>query len=126
MATNLGLDLRETDNSKSSSAATIGDNYYFVDNGINLDLSGAVVDTSTKLGLMGEDLHAIGNIISGITNNAFSAILGITAQNKEAVIEATKGNGSLGIQTSNMFKTPYMWWVLLGVLLIVFKIKGRK
>ncbi|WP_300447589.1 hypothetical protein [uncultured Helicobacter sp.] len=126
MATNLGLDLRETDNSKSSSAATIGDNSYFVDNGINLDLSGAVVDTSTKLGLMGEDLHAIGNIISGITNNAFSAILGITAQNKEAVIEATKGNGSLGIQTSNMFKTPYMWWVLLGVLLIVFKIKGRK
>ncbi|WP_343353662.1 hypothetical protein V3I05_00340 [Helicobacter mastomyrinus] len=126
MATNLGLDLRETDNSKSTSAATIGDNSYFVDNGINLDLSGAVVDTSTKLGLMGEDLHAIGNIISGITNNAFSAILGITAQNKEAVIEATKGNGSLGIQTSNMFKTPYMWWVLLGVLLIVFKIKGRK
>ncbi|WP_300450644.1 hypothetical protein [uncultured Helicobacter sp.] len=51
MATNLGLDLRETDNSKSSSAATIGDNSYFVDNGINLDLSGAAVDTSTNVGI---------------------------------------------------------------------------
>ena len=126
MASNFGLDLSQTDSSQSSSAATIEDNSYYVDNGINLDLSGAILDTSTKLGLMGEDLHAIGNTISGITNNAFSAILGITAQNKEAVIEATKGNCSLGIQISNMFKTPYMWCVLLGVLLIVFKIKGRK
>lgn len=113
MSASIGFTTSNT--SSSGSGANTGDTGYYSDNSVQLDLGGAVVDTSTtiKTGLQGEDLATIMATTSNITNNALNAVLG--AQNNSN----NEGNFMQGI--SNMLKQngSMLLWGAFGIILIL-------
>lgn len=112
MSASIGFTTSNT--SSSGSGANTGDTGYYSDNSVQLDLGGAVVDTSTtiKTGLQGEDLATILGTTSQITNNAINAVLG--AQNN-----SNQGNFLQGI--SNMFSQngSMLLWGAFGIILVL-------
>lgn len=125
------IDLMSGDvSSTSQSGSTIGDNSYHVDNRLSLDLGGATIDTSTNVGLFGQDLATVG----GVVNNAFATILSLSnqnqaqAQNTQAILNQ-QVNGGLANQMGHFIKeNGVLIFGSFGMVLIYFlqKKKGRK
>lgn len=69
---NFGLDMSGETSSTAGGGARVGDNSYSVDNSSRIDMSGANVDTSTKIsvGLQGEDVTALAGVMQNALNTA--------------------------------------------------------
>lgn len=112
MSASIGFTTSNT--SSSGSGANTGDTGYYSDNSVQLDLGGAVVDTSTtiKTGLQGEDLATMVAATNQITNNAINAVLG--AQNN-----SNQGNFLQGISNMLSQNGSMLLWGAFGIILIL-------
>ena len=70
------IDLGGTSQSDASGTASIGDNSYIVDSSTQLDFGGANIDTSTTIGLQGNEVQALSNMMQ----NAIGAVAEVSNQ----------------------------------------------
>lgn len=81
-----------TSSGSGQSGASVGDDGYYADNSLSLQMGN--VDNSTQIGLTGDDLTSV---IGGITqqaNSTISGILGLASNNAKVMGEvATSMNG---------------------------------
>lgn len=97
---NFGLDMSGETSSTAGGGARVGDNSYSVDNSSRIDMSGANVDTSTKIsvGLQGDDVAALG----GMFENAIGAVSAVATQSaKVANNIANKENAAVSFIKEN-------------------------
>lgn len=111
MSASIGFTTSNT--SSSGSGANTGDTGYYSDNSVQLDLGGAVVDTSTtiKTGLQGEDLATMVAATNQITSNAINAAIGAANNNNSGFIQ----------QISNMLTQngSMLLWGAFGIILVL-------
>lgn len=90
MASIDGNELNPNDYSTNSSSGTgkasVGDDSYYSDNSMSLDMSGAMLDNSVNIGLQGDDLNSVLGSITAIASQSVStmqnAVNGMTNQNE--------------------------------------------
>lgn len=138
---NFGLDMSGETSSTAGGGAKVGDNSYSVDTSSRIDMGGANIDTSTSIGLQGEDLYytmgafdnittkalkGIDNALNTITNVVSSNTLSeATSAQKEIAlarlkVESSAGNSIIKILQQNAIL------VIGGIGIIIFWLLNKK
>lgn len=138
---NFGLNMSGETKSVAGGGAEVGDNSYSVDTSSRIDMSGANIDTSTAIGLQGQDLYytmgAVDNITTkafGGLNNALNAITSVVnnstinenaQKQKEIAIAKIGAESSVGNSISKILQQNSIL-IIGGVGIIVFWLLNKQ
>lgn len=97
----------------SSGTASVGDNSYIVDSSTQLDFGGANIDTSTTIGLQGNEVTALTNMMQ----NAIGAVAEVSNQSARVANNvATKENGFVTFLRENAM---YLIGGAVGIVILL-------